>query len=159
MFSTTRLSRVKKPNTTTMKKALFSFAIAAMGLLMASCDNKQAAPAPVAEQAEQTVAEAPAEEQPASLADIVAKAKAEGANWTTDQWKEQFKKAIEAYKPFAIAMVQAKPDELENITKQFADFPTLIKDFAATARQTEGGKAIDDKWIEQTMEEIGVPHL
>ena len=94
---------------------------------MASCDNKQAAPAPVAEQAE--------------------------------QWKEQFKKAIEAYKPFAIAMEQAKPDELENITKQFADFPTLIKDFAATARQTEGGKAIDDKWIEQTMEEIGVPHL
>ena len=142
-----------------MKKALFSFAIAAMGLFVASCDNKQATSAPVAEQAEQTVAEAPAEEQPASLADIVAKAKAEGANWTTDQWKEQFKKAIEAYKPFAIAMEQAKPDELENITKQFADFPTLIKDFAATARQTKGGKAIDDKWIEQTMQEIGVPHL
>lgn len=145
-----------------MKKRLFSIAIVAAGLLVASCGNKSGNNA---EAADSTVvaenAEASAEEvQPAaSLADIVAKAKEEGAKWSTDEWKEQYKIALEAYKPFAVAMNEAQPAELEEITQKYADFPALIKEFAATAKLSEGGKTIDDAWIQQTMQEMGVPHL
>ena len=150
-----------------MKKALFSFAIVAAGLLMASCGNTGSprqsgdGPAQESEQTEQVAEEAPAAEagQPASLADIVAKAKAEGANWSTEEWKTQFKKAMEAYKPFAVAMNEAQPAQLEEITKQYADFPSLIKEFAGLARQSANGKDISDEWIQATMQELGVPHL
>ena len=87
-----------------MKKTILGLAIMAAGLMVASCGNKSEAPAAEGEQTEQAVEAAaaeeaaPAAEQPASLADIVAKAKAEGAKWSTDEWKEQYKKAIEAYR-------------------------------------------------------------
>ena len=142
-----------------MKKEMISMAIMAAGLLVASCGNKSEAPVAEAEQAEQVVEETIPEEQPASLADIVANAKEAGAQWTTDEWKDAFKKALLAYKPFAVAMNEAKPAELENITKQYVDFPALIKEFARIASESEGGKAIDNEWIEATMQELGVPHL
>ena len=106
-----------------MKKLLFSFIIVAAGLFVTSCGNKSAESATEAEQTEQVAEEAPAAEaeQPASLADIVAKAKAEGANWSADEWKAQFKTALEAYKPFAVAMNEAQPAELEEVTKKYAD--------------------------------------
>ena len=147
-----------------MKKVLFSLAIVAAGMFVASCGNKSTESAPEAEQAEQTEQvkeEAPAmeAEQPASLADIVEKAKAEGTKWSADEWKEQFKKAMEAYKPFAVAMNEAQPAELEEITKKYADFPSLIKEFAGLAKQAEGGKDISDEWIQTTMQELGIPKL
>ena len=137
----------------------------AAGLLVASCGSKSETATQEGEQTEQTAEaevteqDATEAEQPASLADIVAKAKADGANWTADEWKEQYKKAIEAYKPFAVAMNEAQPADLETITKEYADFPSLIKEFAATAKQSKGGSAIDDEWVAKTMEEMGVPHL
>lgn len=144
-----------------MKKVLFSFIIVAAGLFVTSCGNKSAESATEAEQTEQVTEEAPAAEaeQPASLADIVAKAKAEGANWSADEWKEQFKQALEAYKPFAVAMNEAQPADMEEITKKYADFPSLIKEFASLAKQAEGGKDITDEWIQTTMQEVGVPQL
>ena len=144
-----------------MKKALFSIAVATAGLLAVSCGNKSTEPAPEAEQTEQVAEEAPVAEeaQPASLADIVAKAKAEGANWSADEWKAQFKTAMEAYKPFAVAMNEAQPNQLEEITKKYADFPSLIKEFASLAKQSAGGKDISDEWIKTTMDELGIPQL
>ena len=144
-----------------MKKLLFSFIIVASGLFVTSCGNKSAESATEAEQTEQVAEEAPAAEaeQPASLADIVAKAKAEGANWSADEWKAQFKTALEAYKPFAVAMNEAQPAELEEVTKKYADFPALIKEFASLAKQSEGGKVITDEWIQTTMQELGIPEL
>ena len=144
-----------------MKKVLFSFAIAAAGLLVASCGNKSTEPAVEAEQTEQMTEDAPAAEaeQPASLADIVAEAKAEGANWTADEWKSQFKKALEAYKPCAVAMNEAQPAQMEEVTQKYADFPSLIKEFASIAKQSDGGKDISDEWIQNTMKELGIPQL
>lgn len=144
-----------------MKKVLFSIAIVAAGLLVASCGNKSAATAAESEQAEQVAEQTTAvePEEPASLADIVAKAKTEGAQWSNDEWKVQFKKALEAYKPFAVAMNEAQPAQFEDIMKKYADFPSLIKDFASLAKQSAGGKDITDEWIQSTMQELGVPHL
>lgn len=147
-----------------MKKTVFIIALAASGLFVASCGSKSAEPAAGEEQTEQVAEEAAAEEaeqpeQPASLADIVADAKANGANWSADEWKTQFKKALEAYKPFAVAMNEAQPAQLEEITKQYADFPTLIKEFARLAPKADGGKDITDEWIQATMQELGIPQL
>ena len=144
-----------------MKKVLFSIAIVAAGLLVASCGNKSAAIAAESEQAEQVAEQTTAvePEEPASLADIVAKAKTEGAQWSNDEWKVQFKKALEAYKPFAVAMNEAQPAQFEDIMKKYADFPSLIKEFASLAKQSAGGKDITDEWIQSTMQELGVPHL
>ena len=144
-----------------MKKLLFSFIIVAAGVFVTSCGNKSAETATEAEQTEQVAEEASAAEaeQPASLADIVAKAKAEGANWSADEWKAQFKTALEAYKSFAVAMNEAQPAELEEVTKKYADFPALIKEFASLAKQSEGGKVITDEWIQTTMQELGIPEL
>ena len=144
-----------------MKKTVFIIALAASGLFVASCGNKSTELATGEEQTEQVAEEAAAEEaeQPASLADIVADAKANGANWSTDEWKTQFKKALEAYKPFAVAMNDAQPAQLEEITKKYADFPTLIKEFAGLAQKADGGKDITDEWIQATMQELGIPQL
>lgn len=144
-----------------MKKTVFIIALAASGLFVASCGSKSAEPAAGEEQTEQVAEEAAAEEaeQPASLADIVTDAKANGANWSADEWKTQFKKALEAYKPFAVAMNEAQPAQLEEITKQYADFPTLIKEFAGLAKNADGGKDITDEWIQATMQELGIPQL
>ena len=144
-----------------MKKLLFSFIIVTAGVFVTSCGNKSAETATEAEQTEQVAEEAPAAEaeQPASLADIVAKAKAEGANWSADEWKAQFKTALEAYKTFAVAMNEAQPAELEEISKKYADYPALMKELAGIAKQAEGGKDITDEWIQTTMKELGVPEL
>jgi len=150
-----------------MKKVLFSFAIVAAGLFVASCGSKSAEPGTEAgqteqkEQTEQVAEEAPAaeKEQPASLADIVAKAKAEGAKWSADEWKEQYKTALKAYKPFAVAMDKAQPAELEGVMKKYADVPVLMEEFAKIAQQAEGGKGISDEWVKTTMEELGIPDL
>ena len=144
-----------------MKKTVFIIALAASGLFVASCGSKTAEPAAGEDQTEQVAEEAAAEEaeQPASLADIVADAKANGANWSANEWKTQFKKALEAYKPFAVAMNEAQPAQLEEITKQYADFPTLIKEFAGLAQKADGGKDITDEWIQATMQELGIPQL
>ncbi len=153
-----------------MKKVLFSFAIVIAGLFVASCGSKSAEPGTEAEQTEQkeqteqtgqVAEEAPAaeKEQPASLADIVAKAKAEGAKWSADEWKEQYKTALKAYKPFAVAMDKAQPADLEGVIKKYADVPVLMKEFAKIAKQAEGGKGISDEWVKTTMEELGIPDL
>ena len=144
-----------------MKKLLFSFIIVAAGLIVTSCGNKSAETATEAEQTEQVAKDAPAAEaeQPASLADIVAKAKAEGANWSADDWKAQYKVALEEYKSFAVAMNEAQPAELEEITKKYADLPTLMEELTNIAKQSEGGKVITDEWIQTTMQELGIPDL
>ena len=144
-----------------MKKLLLSFIIVAAGVFVTSCGNKSAETATEAEQTEQVAKDAPAAEaeQPASLADIVAKAKAEGANWSADDWKAQYKVALEEYKSFAVAMNEAQPAELEEITKKYADLPTLMEELTNIAKQSEGGKVITDEWIQTTMQELGIPDL
>ena len=98
-------------------------------------------------------------EEKVDLADIVAKAKAEGAKWSADEWKEQYKAAMNAYKPFAVAMDKAQPADLEGVIKKYADVPSLMEEFAKIAKQAEGGKGISDEWVKTTMEELGIPEI
>ena len=94
------------------KSILMVLAVAGM-LSFTACGNKTAANAAgedssvVAENAE---AEANKE---VSLAEVVAKAKAEGANWSVDEWKAQFRNVAIAIKPMAI--------EMEAFVKKFTE--------------------------------------
>ena len=72
-----------------MKKLLYVLFAFVLCLGMNSC-KKEAAPKDDAAETEKAAVEEK-EADPPSMADIVAKAKAEGANWTVDEWKEQFK--------------------------------------------------------------------
>ena len=147
-----------------MKKLLFAMFAFALCLGMNSCikENKEAAEKAV----EEVVEKAPA------LADIVAKAKAEGANWSVDEWKEQFKQVMLAIKPMMVEMSDLvknmKDDpskmaemvkESENIQKKYADLNKLMEEFSEIAEATENGKVVidDEEWGKKMMEELGIP--
>ncbi len=153
-----------------MKKAFLSIAaVAVAAVAMVSCGNntpknaeQKDSVAAVDTAAAAAPATAAAAEQTASLADIVAKAKAEGDKWSEDEWKEQFKQAMLAYKPFAVEVDKAgfsDLDKLKEIEQKYANYPDLINEMAEQAKKTKGGKVITDQWLADTMKELGIPKL
>lgn len=153
-----------------MKKAFLRIAaVAVAAIAMVSCGNntpknadQKDSVAAVDTAAAAAPAAAAAAEQTASLADIVAKAKAEGDKWSEDEWKEQFKQAMLAYKPFAVETEKAgfsDLDKLKEIEQKYANYPDLINEMAEQAKKTKGGKVITDQWLADTMKELGIPKL
>lgn len=153
-----------------MKKAFMSIAaVAVAAIAMVSCGNntpknaeQKDSVAAVDTAAAAAPAAAAAAEQTASLADIVAKAKAEGDKWSEDEWKEQFKQAMLAYKPFAVEVDKAgfsDLDKLKEIEQKYANYPDLINEMAEQAKKTKGGKVITDQWLADTMKELGIPKI
>ena len=153
-----------------MKKAFLRIAaVAVAAIAMVSCGNntpknadQKDSVAAVDTAAAAAPAAAAAAEQTASLADIVAKAKAEGDKWSEDEWKEQFKQAMLAYKPFAVEVDKAgfsDLDKLKEIEQKYANYPDLINEMAEQAKKTKGGKVITDQWLADTMKELGIPKL
>ena len=155
-----------------MKKNLLMIVAAAGLMAFAACGNKSEAPAANDEQA--ATEQAAAEDVP-SLADLVAKAKAEGANWSVDEWKEQFKLSMLAIKPMTLEisevmkkMEAATPEEaaklaeeIEALQKKYPDIDKLLEEFVAAAQATENGKVVvdDEEWGKKTREELGIPEL
>ena len=153
-----------------MKKAFLSIAaVAVAAIAMVSCGNntpkntdQKDSVAAVDTAAAAAPAAAAAAEQTASLADIVAKANAEGDKWSEDEWKEQFKQAMLAYKPFAVEVDKAgfsDLDKLKEIEQKYANYPDMLNEMAEQAKKTKGGKVITDQWLADTMKELGIPKL
>ncbi|MBP3745303.1 MAG: hypothetical protein J6I34_07785 [Prevotella sp.] len=153
-----------------MKKAFLSIAaVAVAAIAMVSCGNntpknaeQKDSVAAVDTAAAAAPAAAAAAEQTASLADIVAKAKAEGDKWSEDEWKEQFKQAMLAYKPFAVEVDKAgfsDLDKLKEIEQKYANYPDMLNEMAEQAKKTKGGKVITDQWLADTMKELGIPKI
>ena len=152
-----------------MKKAFLSIAaVAVAAIAMVSCGNntpknaEQKDSVAAVDTAAAAPAAAAAAEQTASLADIVAKAKAEGDKWSEDEWKEQFKQAMLAYKPFAVEVDKAgfsDLDKLKEIEQKYANYPDMLNEMAEQAKKTKGGKVITDQWLADTMKELGIPKL
>lgn len=153
-----------------MKKAFLSIAaVAVAAVAMVSCGNntpkntdQKDSVAAVDTAAAAAPAAAAAAEQTASLADIVAKAKAEGDKWSEDEWKEQFKQAMLAYKPFAVEVDKAgfsDLDKLKEIEQKYANYPDMLNEMAEQAKKTKGGKVITDQWLADTMKELGIPKI
>lgn len=153
-------------------KKLFLVAIVAlaMGLGMTSC-KQNAAPAGEAAEAEQT--EAPADPIKA-LTDLTAKAKAEGANWSVDEWKANFKQAVICAKPMfnelsAVTkeMKAAEGDEAKamellgkmgEIADKYKDVDSLFTAYGEVAKSFPNGKIVNDdkEFGEKLLKELGI---
>ncbi|MBO4565260.1 MAG: hypothetical protein J5720_07480 [Bacteroidaceae bacterium] len=147
-----------------MKKLFLASIVAlAMGFAFVSCNQTNA---PVDIKTDGTPEEV--------LTDIVAKAKADGANWTIDQWKYVYKQATIAIKPMMLEIAElTKEDNIteENIGEvmeklgklqtQYEPIEKLMDEFNEIAKATPNGKAVDeDKEFEkQLQEELGLPDL
>ena len=117
-------------------------------------------------------------ESGASLADVVAKAKTDGANWSVDEWKEAYKTAMEAVKPMMLEVseitksMQApegqEPDpaklaeamgKLQELQTKYGDVEKLMNEFEEAAKATENGKKVseDEEWLKSVAKELGLP--
>ena len=155
-------------------KKLFLVAIVAlaMGLGMTSC--KQNAASGDAAQADQTEqAETPADPVEALTA-LMEKAKAEGANWTEEQWKENFKQAVIAAKPMFVELSavtkemkaaegnEAKAMELlgkmGGVVEKYKGVDSLFTAYGKIAQSFPNGKKVNDdrEWGEKLMKELGI---
>ncbi|MBR6182411.1 MAG: hypothetical protein IKQ77_14535 [Prevotella sp.] len=115
-----------------------------------------------------------AEAPSASVTDLLAKAKAEGAKWSVDEWKSAYKELLLTGKPIVVELqnivddlvnnpskaneIKAKAKDLEKKVKELNDEYDNFEDFAKTI--ANGKKVVEDKaWIEKTKKELGVPDL
>lgn len=111
-------------------------------------------------------------EENLTLADIVAKAKAESANWTADQWKDYMKKAMVIVAPSlkkvgemmeSVGDDPAKAaeafDQLKALQEEFAPIEGLMDELDSICNASEIGKAVmeDTVWANQVKEELGIP--
>lgn len=153
-----------------MKRQFLVFGLAftiAMG--MASCKQKSEAPAATDEQ---TATEQVENAQQVSIEEIVAKAKAEGANWSVDQWKSATKDMMTVLKPALLKIasmvekMEKDPDkiveimaEMESLKKDYEPYEALMNEFEAAAKATENGKAVmdDEAWGDELKKELGLP--
>ena len=151
-----------------MKKSIFMM-MAVVGLMaFTACGNKSAA---AGADADSTAVEA-TEAQAPSMTDLIAKAKAEGANWTVDQWKDVFKQAMLCTKPMAIDMnalmskigtPEAKDLDIEaegkKLEEKYSGLMEQLSEFTTIAEATENGKKVSDdhEWAKKALEELGIP--
>jgi hypothetical protein len=141
-----------------MKKVLIGMLALVMCLGMVSC-KKESAP---------------------NMADIVAKAKTEGANWSVDEWKDAYKQMMEAAKPMMLELHEVmtsmdtndNASDAENAAKfaeamakiqevqtKYGGLEKLMDEFESLAKGTENGKKVsqDEEWLKSLAKEIGLP--
>ena len=147
-----------------MKKLFLASIVAlAMGFAFVSCNQNSG---PVDIKTDGTPEEV--------LTDIVAKEKADGANWTIDQWKYVYKQAAIAIKPMMLEIADLTKEEnmteenigevmekLGKLQTQYEPIEKLMDEFTEIAKGTANGKIVnDDKDFEKQMqEELGLPDL
>ena len=157
-----------------MKKILLSLIAAVACLVMTSCTGETTDNASQSSSATSTSTSQVAEPEQVSLQELIDKAKADGANWSVDQWKEHFIKALNAYKPFATEFgaimskiengegdAKALMDQAKELEKKYPDYPKLMNQLEDVAKATANGKALLDnpEWLQNKMEELGIEHF
>lgn len=152
-----------------MKKVLLLL-VAVMGLTMMSCTSNEGTK-PAAADGEKPAAEKV--EEKVDINELVAKAKAEGANWSVDEWKAAFKSMLIGVKPMLDFMNDMKEKmekgseadkikmlgELEAKAKEMEPFEKAMDEFNNAAQATENGKKVadDEEWGKQVLKELGYP--
>ena len=153
-----------------MKKLfVFMFALS-LGLCITSCKQKSGEAAP----AETEQAEAEQQQDPVEVMKaLIEKAKADGANWSVDEWKDVYKQALVAMKPMLnelgalTSSADAKSDpskiaemmeKAKKLEEQYKPLQDAMEEFEAIAKGTENGKAVndDEEWGKSTMKELGI---
>ena len=150
-----------------MKKFMIFTAALVMSLCFASC-KQQSEPTKDGD----VKTEAVEKQDVPSLEELVSKAKAEGANWSIDQWKEASKSVLINITPMLTAIkelsdkIEKNPEnvvsvlsEMEKKQKEFEGVEKLMNEFEAAAEASENGKAVlnDEAWEKEVKKELGLP--
>lgn len=150
----------------------------AAAVCFTSCKNEaKNAPAKDGEKTEVKAEEqaAPAEEK-VDLGDVIAKVKAEGANWSEDQWKAAIKDATKALKPMLLEMQDlkkkteaAKTDEEKvaligeagKLMEKYKDLEAQMTEFGKLIEGNPIAKKLnDDKAFEEEVKkELGLEDI
>ena len=155
-----------------MKKAFVVLMAFMLGMGVTSCNQGQkAAPAAEAEHVEAT----PDPEE--TLNQLVAKAQAEGANWSVDQWKDAYRSAFDVMSPAmksmyevmqlvqgegaatdtaAISKALAKAKEIE---EEYGKIGVIVLKFDSIGKLYPNGKTVseDKEFEKQLLKEVGLP--
>ncbi len=103
------------------------------------------------------------------MEEIVASAKADGANWTVDQWKDAYRNMAANVKPMMDEMKEmmellekdpTKAMEMaQNLETKYAPLNKLVEEFDEIAASTENGKKVaeDKEFEEQLKKEFDFP--
>ncbi len=104
-----------------------------------------------------------------TMEEIVASAKADGANWTVDQWKDAYRNMATNVKPMMDEMKEmmellekdpTKAMEMaQNLETKYAPLNKLVEEFDEIAASTENGKKVaeDKEFEEQLKKEFDFP--
>ena len=159
-----------------MKKVIIGMFAFCLGLGMISCGNKTAG----GNTKDSTATAAAPVEETVKMEDVIAKAKAEGANWDEAQWKDAFKDMFKAAAPMFDYMkemekklkdaesgddaakiaaaaeimkeAEAKQKEFEPLSKAFEEFSNIAE------KNPVAKKLMEDKAFEQEMKkEFNLP--
>ena len=162
---------VKLKNDKPMKKLLIAMFALIVGIAFTSCKQKTEVE-PEKAATEEKVEKA---EKAESLEDLVARAKAEGANWSVDEWKAAVKQAFIAMKPVMdniqkmtektedenpdLAKIKEVAEDLEKNQAEYERIEKLFEELNTAASATANGKAVidDEEWGNAVMKELGFP--
>ena len=104
-----------------------------------------------------------------TMEEIVASAKADGANWTVDQWKDAYRNMAVNVKPMMDEMKEmmellekdpTKAMEMaQKLKTKYAPLNKLVEEFDEIAASTENGKKVaeDKEFEEQLKKEFDFP--
>ena len=141
-----------------------------LGLAITSCKQAPKAVDP----------EAAAADPAQTLTELVEKSKAEGANWSVDEWKNAYKTAMAAVAPqmqelgAIMESIKGGPDQevdtakvsqamekMEELGKKFQPLQDILTQFDSISRSYPNGKAVaeDKEFEKQMMEEFKIPDL
>ena len=125
-------------------------------------------------------AEAAAADPVQTLTELVEKAKADGAKWTVDEWKDAFKTAMTTVAPLLkeigemtaslktkegeevdTAKIAAFAEKMKEMQEKYAPFEEILDQFDSISKSYPNGKAVsEDKEFEAAMmKELGIPDL
>ena len=153
-----------------MKKILFGLMALAMMFTFNSCKDTKA-PAETTEPTEEVAVEEEATPAAPSMADLIASAKADGATWTADQWKDAFRNVMINAKPMfddmkeMMALVETDPTKAmemaQGLEDKYKDLNAQLEEFTTVAEATEIGKQVsnDEEFQKQLEEEFEIPDL
>ena len=141
----------------------------AMMFTFNSCKDTKA-PAENTETTEEVAAQEEAPTAP-TMEELIASAKADGANWTVDQWKDAFRNVAVNVKPMMDEMKEmmelmekdpTKAMELaQGLETKYEPLNKLVEEFSTIAEGTENGKKVseDEEFQKQIEEEFEFPDL
>ena len=112
----------------------------------------------------------------ATIEDILAKAKADGAKWTEAEWKDNVKKVITGIAPIYKKIGDLQKEmgdgedpakaaqyigELTKVMEEFEPYDNLFDTLDSIANTSEVGKAVinDSTWMKGVMKELGIDDI